>query len=71
MMGPGVYDEVCARVREETGAKAVILAIIDGKHGEGFSVQGTPLIVMLLPGILRRIADDIERDTPARFRPRD
>lgn len=39
MNGPGKYDEHATRVREETGAQSVVVIVIGGNKGHGFSHQ--------------------------------
>jgi hypothetical protein len=58
--GPGKYDDVCTLARAATGGEAVILSVINGNHGSGFSVQADANITPRLPAILRRLAADIE-----------
>lgn len=58
--GPGKYDELATHVQEQTGARGVLLAVIGGKLGEGFSVQASADVLVALPAILRTIADQIE-----------
>lgn len=56
MNGPGKYDDLCTHVREATGADAVVLIVLNGSKGSGFSVQviaGTPLE---LPKLLEQVA---------------
>jgi len=60
--GPGKYDELCTWVRQQAEARGVILVVIDGKEGEGFSAQLSPLDTMRMPSLLRIIADQIEAD---------
>lgn len=60
MIGAGKYDEECTKLRENTKAKGVIIMVVDGNKGEGFSVQATPDVMPSLPAILRKIADDME-----------
>jgi hypothetical protein len=63
MIGPGKYDDVCTRVREELGAQGVIVAVLGGPFGNGFSLQATSAeITDALPGILRNMAGQIEAD---------
>ena len=63
-LGPGKYDSLVTPIRLETDAAAVILIVIDGKQGSGFSVQSTsPRITKRLPALLRVMADQIEADT--------
>lgn len=58
--GPGKYDSACTGARIETGGKAVILIVIDGTQGSGFSVQAPPEILRHLPEVLREVAAEIE-----------
>lgn len=37
--GPGKYDEQCTAARINTGASGVILIVLGGMHGTGFSMQ--------------------------------
>jgi hypothetical protein len=60
-MGPGKYDELCTKAREEAMAAAVLMIVIGGNKGSGFSVQTADLVVLAaLPAILRDLANDIE-----------
>ena len=63
MIGPGKYDDLCTIVREGAKARGVVLLVMDGARGQGFSVQATIDILAQLPQMLRTIADQIERDT--------
>lgn len=62
MNGAGKYDEICTKVREETKSNGVILMIIDGQHGSGFSIQAPGMVLLQLPGLLRFLADEVELD---------
>lgn len=62
-IGPGRYDELATIVRERALARGVVVIVIDGAHGHGFSVQGPTSLVRDLPTLLRKMADDIEADT--------
>jgi hypothetical protein len=59
-LGLGKYDASCTKVREETGAEGVFLAVFDGEKGTGFSVQAPLELVEKLPEILRKTARQIE-----------
>lgn len=60
-VGAGKYDELCSYVRKKAKAKAgVILIVLEGDKGSGFSVQGTGLVLRHLPTLLRKLASDIE-----------
>ena len=59
--GPGKYDALCTEAREKADAVAVILLVIGGNQGEGFSCQTADLEVLAkLPSILRDVARQIE-----------
>jgi hypothetical protein len=65
-IGPGKYDALATVAREAAKAKAVILLVIDGNKGSGFSVQADAGTVLALPALLRKVADDIEEtEAPA------
>jgi len=64
-MKPGKYDDVCEVARELVGVTpdtggGVLLIVIGGNKGGGFSVQADLLTVLTIPKLLRNIADDIE-----------
>jgi hypothetical protein len=62
-IGPGKYDALATYVREQAQANVAIIIVVGGVLGSGFSVQAFGEDVTLsLPGLLRKIADDIERD---------
>lgn len=60
--GPGKYDEEATLVMERTKAQCVIVIIIGGNKGEGFSVQATSEVAFQLPSILMNIANQLEKD---------
>lgn len=37
--GPGKYDDLCTQVRVQTKAAAVIVIVLNGENGSGFSCQ--------------------------------
>jgi hypothetical protein len=64
--GPGKYDHVATLARTATNAQAVVVIIVDGDEGSGFSVQATPRFVEggesdVLVKVLRDVADQIEK----------
>lgn len=65
MIGPGKYDKVCTEVREKMQAKGVLLIVIDGEKGTGFSAQlsATMLCDGTVSHILREMAAQIEKET--------
>lgn len=56
MIGPGKYDDLCTHARETAEAEGALLFIADGKHGNGFSVQGPLKLHVALPNILEALA---------------
>lgn len=72
--GPGKYDEECTAALIATDAQAVLLVVLGGDRGDGFSMSssvGSPPASMLptvlrpasmLPAVLRLVADQIEAD---------
>lgn len=61
-LGPGKYDTLATMVREATAAAGVVLIVIDGAQGGGFSVQATAAVTLRLPTLLRTLADGVESD---------
>ena len=66
-VGPGNYDEEATWVQVKTQAHGVILMIVDGNKGNGFSIasfdiQATLEITLSLPKLLREMANQIEVD---------
>jgi hypothetical protein len=61
-LGPGKYDDLATLVRDGAKAAGVIVIVIGGSKGSGFSVQATFEVTAKLPDLLRTMADNIERD---------
>lgn len=65
-IGPGKYDDVCTKVRRLTGVDktggAVVLIVLGGKHGHGFSMQSDLETLKLLPDMLETMAKQIRKD---------
>jgi hypothetical protein len=59
MVVPGKYKELCNSVRIDAKADAVVLVVLNGKDGSGFSVQANSGLTELLPTILRKVAQEI------------
>lgn len=58
----GRYDEECTKLIKEFEARGVLLIVLDGKRGTGFSMStGDINLATAVPRILRQVADDIER----------
>lgn len=62
--GPGIYDALATRVREQTGAEAVLLLIVGGNKGSGMSVQGRLDKLWLLAPALHQAADNMGQQFP-------
>jgi len=62
MFGAGKYDLVCEHVRKVTSAEGVLVIVINGDQGQGFSCQLTPALLPMVPALLRHVADQIEAD---------
>lgn len=61
MIGPGKYDHLLTKAREEAKATSAILIVIDGERGAGFWCQTSPALLFKLPTILRDVALQIEQ----------
>ncbi len=64
-IGPGKYDTQLAVALESispAGAATGCLIIFDGRLGPGFSVKATAGQLAAIPTILRKLANDIEKD---------
>ncbi len=59
---PGKYDEVCTYVRELTQAEGVILIVINGMVGSGFSVQAPKEAIKKIPATLDILSAQIRKD---------
>ena len=63
-LGPGKYDDLCTKIRREAKAVGAAVIIVQGAHGNGFSVQMPLELTLVLPRILREMADEIEAGGP-------
>jgi hypothetical protein len=62
-IGPGKYDDIASHALRITSADSVIMIVLGGSKGSGFSVVSTRLDTILsLPHLLRQTADEIEKD---------
>ena len=62
MTGAGKYDPICTAARLATKAEGLLLCVLGGELGDGFSVQATPEQLEKLVPVLRTVADQIEAD---------
>ncbi|NYH24210.1 hypothetical protein [Paraburkholderia bryophila] len=56
---PELLDAACNHVREMTHARCAVVVVIDGESGSGYSVVGPLDAQVLLPDILRKVADSL------------
>jgi len=61
-LGPGKYDDLCTYVWTQSHAEGALVIILNGDHGQGFSCQASPMLLRRLPGILRDMAAQIDKD---------
>lgn len=62
---PGKYDDICTGVRLATNASTVIVIILDGSKGDGFSVQSfLPNCQELIPDMLENVAKEMRVEGP-------
>lgn len=66
-VGPGKYDDVCTLVREQVGigdeGGGVIVIVLGGNKGNGFSCQADLRTTLLLPDMLEEIARQIRQSS--------
>jgi hypothetical protein len=69
MIGPGRYDKEADKLLKETQAQGIILLIINGNRGEGFSAtfarEWADQHAAKLPAYLRALAHHLENDLRA------
>lgn len=64
---PGKYDDLCTLVRVASEADAVVVIIVNGIMGNGFSIQLTSEeLVQNIPAMLEKMAKDIRADLQKR-----
>ncbi len=61
--GPGKYDDLCSYVLAETKAQGVVVMVIDGDRGCGFSSQIHPDMQAFLPSMLEFVAATMRTDS--------
>ncbi len=64
-LGPGKYDDMATHVRENTDAAAVVVIVLNGNKGNGFSVQvvnGHALDLRRLCKLLDELSGMIRKD---------
>ena len=61
-IGPGKYDDLCTRIREDAKAAGAIVIIVRGEKGSGFSVQSDLATLAVLPELLETMAAQMRKD---------
>lgn len=62
MIGPGKYDDLCTYVKDNADAKGSVVIVVEGNKGSGFSCQLRLVDMIILPMMLRDLANHIESD---------
>jgi hypothetical protein len=62
--GPGKYDDLTTEIRTRVRADGVLLLVVNGTRGSGFSAQLPLHLTLDLPRVLRDIARQIEEKGP-------
>ncbi len=62
-VGPGKYDDICTKIREQVNADGVILIIANGDRGNGISIQcSSASLILSLANMLEEAAKQIKVD---------
>lgn len=62
-LGGGKYEPEARQVIESSKAQAVLVIVLAGDRGTGFSIVSTdPRIMAGVPPVLRNVADQIDKD---------
>lgn len=68
-IGAGKYDDLCTYVRKQVGLKedgevsgAVMVIVLGGNRGNGFSMQSDLESLVMLPELLEDVAHQIRKD---------
>lgn len=68
-VGPGGrYNAEAEYVFKRTKARGVLLIVIEGNRGAGFSAVGEPEVMVGLSTLLRHLADDLDAGTAPKGR---
>ncbi len=66
MHNPGKYNDACTVAREATDGELVLLIVVGGNKGSGFSVQGKAAFPQgVIVDTLRAVANEIEKQQNA------
>lgn len=69
MIGPGKYDALTTHVREQSQADGVIVVVLNGARGSGFSVQAPLELQLILSDLLESLAKQIRADLEGQGEP--
>ncbi len=60
-IGRGKYDEIAREIAIRTGASGIVLVVAGGNRGDGLSVIGETidLLIDVLPDMMERAADEL------------
>lgn len=61
-LGPGLYDDEVTALRKRYHAVGVVLIVMGGDKGEGFSMQADLETTLKLPEMLEWIAAQLRED---------
>lgn len=67
--GPGKYDDLATLVRVRSNASAVLVIVIGGDKGEGFSFQGDLMALHAVPDLLEVVARSIRASEGGNAKP--
>lgn len=63
-IGPGKYDDLATELRTKAHADGVLILVVNGARGSGFSAQLSLELTLTLPSILRDMARQLEERKP-------
>lgn len=71
--GPGKYDDLCTYVAEQIGLReggepgGVILIVVNGDKGNGFSCQADFQTLIRIPELLESVVEQLKKDLEDKF----
>lgn len=68
-IGQGKYDDTVTKLREELEADAVVVLVIGGSKGHGFSCQAPPEIIKNMPDMFEAVAHQMRKDLSNNLHP--
>jgi hypothetical protein len=67
-MENGKYEDIMENAKTAARAEAVVLIVVNGTDGSGFSLQAESGLRELLPSVLRQVAENISDSKQTRVR---